>query len=132
MGFVAQRRGLKRLRSKVCKIGHTNPHEASPRRIWDRSVPFRVGWLGFNKGSTLTVNPLLTELQPLRQDHSRAKAGAPLQIVTFSTLHVALNFLPQQHLSPEISSHEYPQELFTLTANRFKLSMLHLLAAKVL
>lgn len=103
-----------------------------PPHVVSGTVPFRLGWLGFNKGSTLTVNPLLTELQPLRQHHSRAKAEAPLQIVIFSTLPVALNILPQPHLSPEISSHEFRQELFTLTGNRFKLSMLHFLAVKVL
>lgn len=96
------------------------------------TVPFGLGWLGFSNGSTLTLNPLLTALQPLRQHYSRAKAEAPLQIVTFSTLPVALNLLHQPHLSPEISSHEFRQELFTLKGNRFKLSMLLLLAVKVL
>lgn len=103
-----------------------------PPHVVSGTVPFGLGWLGFSNGSSLTVNHLLTELQPLRQHHSRGKAEAPLQIVTFSTLPVALNFLLQPHLSPEISSHEFRQELFTLKGNLFKLSMLHLLAFKVL
>lgn len=89
------------------------------------TVPFWLGWLGFNGGSTFTIQTLLTQPQPLRHHHSPAGAEAPLQIVTFSTLPVALNLSPQQQLSPEISSLELSQGLFTLKADLNKLSMLH-------
>lgn len=102
---------------------HPCPHEVT--HVVFGTVPFWLGWLGFNGGSTFTINTLLTQPQPLRYHHSPAEAEAPLQIVTFSTLPVALNLSPQQHLSPEISSLEFPQGLFTLKSDRYKLSMLH-------
>lgn len=110
-------------------MNRTHPNEA--HHFVSGTVPFRLGWLGFSGVSTLTINLLLTEPHPLRQHHSRAKVEVPLQIVTFSTSPVALNFLPQ-HLNPEISPHEFPQELFNPTANRLKPTMLHLFAVKVL
>ena len=111
------------MRTTVCQRNHSCPHEVT--RVVFGTVPFWLGWLGFNGVSIFTIKTLLTQPQPLRHHQSPAEAEAPLQIVTFSTLPVTLNLSPQQQLSPEISSLEFPQGLFTLKADRNKLSTLH-------